>query len=109
MYSDDVIANLPDRINEGFDEFESAIIVALPRTDARYADLKEQEQELKRRFPLIEHWFEDDGPLSLSSEEHAAMLTYLDLNSDMEGIERLAIYYAGHRDCIAYLQKTGIL
>ena len=107
--TDELNSGLTQRIGEGFAEIDSAIVAALPKTDERYAELKAKENELKSRFPQIEKWLEGKDPLTLSAEEHSALTEYLELNAEMEGIERLAIYYAGHKDCFAYLKKIGAI
>ena len=105
--SEDFLPGLPHLINESFSATDSAIVAALPEKDAEYAELAGQKQELAERFPEIERWLEGSGPLSLTGEEHAGLVEYMDITMQMEGIERLAVYYAGHRDCFMYLKKIG--
>lgn len=107
---DDILSDFLCRvINENFPDLDDAIVNALPEKDERYATLIAQEQELKERFPGINSWLEDEGPLTLSAEEHAALGEYIGITAEMEGIERLEIYYAGHNNCIAYLKKAGVI
>ena len=106
---DDLHSGLISMVDNNFQDLEDAIVAVLPESDKQYADLKARENELKGRFPKIERWLEEKCPLTLSADEHSGLVEYLELNSEMEGIERLAIYYAGHRDCIAYLRKIGAL
>jgi hypothetical protein len=109
MYSEILFSDLPARIAEGFADLDSAIVDALPDNDEEYAGLVKQQKELTARFPKLESWLEGNGPLPLSAEEHAGLVEYLELATQMESIERLAIYYAGHKDCIAYLKKIGAI
>ena len=107
--TDDDYADFIERINEGFLTLDDAIINSLPGRDTRYAEMKAHEQELKERFPNINAWLEDTTPLTLTAEEHAGLVEYLELEAGLECIERLAIYYTGHKDCFAYLRKIGAI
>ena len=106
---DDYYSGLVQRIDIGFSEMDSSIVTSLSETDDRYVNLKVKETELKERFPKIERWFEDKETLTLSAEEHSGLAEYLEINAEMESIERLAIYYAGHKDCFAYLKRIGVI
>ena len=105
--SEDYLSGMTKAINENFLELDSAIIAALPDNDEQYAEVLGQRKELVDRFPILESWNDGSGPLSLSAEERAALVRYMELAGEMENIERLAVYYAGHRDCFAYLKKIG--
>ena len=96
-------------ISEHFSEIASEIEKALPKEDERYANLDKRQAEIEKLFPDIENWIEKAGPLSLSKEEHDGLIEYLKIDDEMTEIERLAIYYAGARDCIDYLKKAGQL
>jgi len=97
------------RINDTFAEMDDAIVSALPDKDEHYSELLAQEQRIKDQFPDIDIWLEGDGALSLTAEERAGMVEYLELNAEKEDIERLAIYYRGHKDCISYLKTISAL
>jgi len=88
---------------------DDAIILALPENDSRYAKLLEREQDIESRFPDVLDWLEGSGPLSLSAEEHAGLVEHLELTAEKEDLERIAIYYAGHKDCFEYLRKIGVI
>ena len=107
MCNNNLFPTLPDRIAEGFADLDSAMVAAMPEKDEQYAKLLEQQKELSARFPDLENWLEGGGALSLSAEERAGLVEYLEVTAQMESIERLHIYYAGHQDCFAYLKKIG--
>jgi hypothetical protein len=92
-------------IEDAFNEMESGIVTELRSKDETYAALRRRKLEIERQFPLVESTLEGEGPLSLSAEEHAYLAEYLSTTGDMESIERLNIYYAGHRDCVAFLKR----
>ena len=92
-----------------FSEMCSDITVALRDTDEEYAALREQRKALAERFPFIDPLLEGSEVRSLNADEHAGLKEYLDLTTEMEYHERLNIYYAGHRDCFAYLRKIGAI
>jgi hypothetical protein len=101
--------SLPERIDEMFDEIDSRIVIALQESDEDYAALVRETDELNRRFPKIEQWLEGDGALTLTAEEHAGLARHTALTAETEDTERRAIYYAGHKDCLAWLRKIEAL
>lgn len=107
--SDDLFPDFIDMINNRFSDLDDAIINALPEKDERYAELMSRERGLKDQFPNIDNWLEGNGSLSLTAEEHAGMVEYIEINAEKEGIERLAIYFGGHKDCFAYLKRIGAI
>jgi hypothetical protein len=100
---------LPEHIDELFSEMDSKIVVALQESDEGYAALAGEKSEVTRSFPQIEQWLEGSGAMTLTAEEHAGLAKHTALTAGMEDMERRAIYYAGHRDCIAWLKKIGAL
>ncbi|MDR1439347.1 MAG: hypothetical protein LBJ10_04860 [Clostridiales bacterium] len=100
---------LPEHIDELFTEVDSQIVMALQESDEGYATLAREMSDVDRRFPQIEQWLEGSGALTLTAEEHAGLALHTALAAKTEDMERRAIYYAGHRDCIAWLKKIGAL
>ena len=94
-------------LEEMFGEMCSNLHVAMRDRDKEFAQLVKRCGDLSGRF--IEVALEGTGPLSLSAEEHGQLVEYLRLKNEMEERERLNIYYAGHRDCVAYLGRIGLL
>jgi hypothetical protein len=109
MNMKDETISLSDRIDEMFMEMDSQIVMTLRENDEEYAALAHEKNEIEIRFSEIEQWLEGTGPLSLTDEEHAGLARYTALTTEMEDLERRAIYYAGHRDCAAWLKKIGAL
>ena len=94
-------------LEEMFWEMCGNLHIALCDSDKEYATLAKRRADLSARF--IEIALAGEGPLSLSAEEHAQMVEYLKVKDEIEERERLNIYFAGHRDCIDYLRKIGLL
>ena len=106
---DKSLTGLPEHIDELFSAMDSQIVMALQESDEGYAALVREMDELDRRFPKIEQWLEGSGELTLTAEEHAGLARHTALATDMEAMERRAIYYAGHRDCVAWFRKIEAL
>jgi hypothetical protein len=95
--------------DDGFLELESAVVAALRKGDDGYAALVRRKKELEERFPFMESVLEGAGAVNLSEGEHAGLSEYTDVSFKMESIERRNLYLAGHRDCLAYLKRLGVL
>ena len=106
---EEIFSGLVAHIDDDFQAMESDITTALKETDEEYAALSKQQSVLQHRFPFIESALEGNGALNLSAEEHAGLVEYLSVTNEMENRERLNLYYAGHRDCFAYLKKIGVI
>lgn len=97
--------DLPSRIEGGFAEIDSDIMIDLRDTNEEYASLQEQISNLKQQHPFIDKIIEGGGEIHLSDEEHAVLLRYLHLSRKMDDMERLHIYFRGQTDAVAYLKK----
>lgn len=74
-----------------------------------YAALSEQMSVMRKQHPFILNLDEGDGAITLSAEEHEAYLAYIGLMHQTEDMERLQIYFRGHTDAVAYLQKIKVI
>lgn len=97
--------DLPSRIEDGFAEIDSAIVMNLHDTNEEYAKLQHQVSELKRQHPFIEETLEGNGEILLTDAEHMILIQYFRITRKMEDMERLQIYFRGHTDAVAYLKK----
>ena len=104
---EDCMNILTDLISKNFLELDSSIVAALSENDEQYAQLTGQRKDIVSRFSEIDGWLEGVGPLTLTAEERAGLVEYMEITLQMENIERQALYYAGHRDCFLYLKKIG--
>ncbi len=107
--NDNIFAGMVENLEASFQEIASGVTAALQDTDAEYAALSRKRLELQGRFPCIGAALEGEGAVSMTAAEHAGLLEYLGVAGDMENIERLRLYYAGHKDCFAYLKKIGAI
>jgi hypothetical protein len=107
IMNDNIFTGMVENLEDNFLEISSGVITSLRETDGEYAALCDRQDELQKRFPCIQAVLEGEGAVSMSAEEHKGLLEYLDVTGSMEDIKRLRLYYAGHRDCFAYLKKIG--
>ncbi|MCL2153876.1 MAG: hypothetical protein FWH57_13180 [Oscillospiraceae bacterium] len=105
----DACCNLAERLDDVFEEIDSDTCTDLRKNDGEYAEMWHEAIRLKQEFSVIEEVTEGSGALSLSAEEHNALIRYLALSNSMENAERKQIYFRGHMDCYAYLKKIGAI
>jgi hypothetical protein len=98
-----------DITDSEFMEIDSVVTVALRKNDEGYAALRERKKELETRFPFIEPLLEGTAASGLSKDELTGLAEHAAVSFEMERRERLSLYLAGHRDCLAYLKRIGAL
>jgi hypothetical protein len=96
------------QLDERFQEMDSGITTALLERDEEYAAMRKRLGELEAQYS-VEKWLEGNGAVSLSANEHAALVEYTQVTFDAENRERLNLYFAGHKDCFGYLKRIGLL
>ena len=101
--------DLPERIRQSFSEIDSDIVVDLRTTSEEYADLSHRLSDLKQRYTFIDALLEEPGAISLSEQEHSAVVQAMRLKWQMENLERQHIYFRGHTDAFAYLKEIGAI
>ena len=101
--------DLSQRITESFSEIDSDICMELLHTDEKYAELISKSDELQKMHPFIMKVLEGSGEVSLTTEDHVALVGYLSVKTRMEDMERQHIYFHGHKDNFAYLKKIGVI
>ena len=79
----------------------------LAAASPEYTELKAQMDELKRRNPAIGALLDGKGELSFTAEEHEALKEFIRLYMRADNMEREHIYFRGHADGFAYLEKIG--
>ena len=105
----DAFYNLAQRIEDAYPEIDSDIITNLNKTDSEYASIRRDAAQIQQDYPVIEKILEGSGPVSLTADEHEALVRYLDLERHIEDAERRQIYFRGHTDNFAYLKRIGAL
>lgn len=105
----DSFYNLAQRIEDAFPEIDSDIVTGFFKSDSKYAALRTKIGELKKEYPVIEKALEDDGGITLSADEHSALVQYISISRQIDDIERQQIYLRGHTDSMAYLKKIGVI
>ena len=74
-----------------------------------YADLQSSISEWKRRNPFIGKLIDGSFEGSLSEEQSAALIRFIDLYMKLEEMERMHLYLRGHTDAFAYLKKINVI
>jgi hypothetical protein len=96
-------------LEKGLPDATRDIAFSLRAANDEYAELYKKCLELGNQYPFITRALEDSGTVSMTVDEHERMLEYLDAKFRMEDMERIQLYYTGHRDCFVYLQKIGLI
>jgi hypothetical protein len=100
---------LPERVKDAFPEIDSDICTGLRGRDEGYAALFHESDRLQADCPAIMKVLDGEGEVSLTADEHAALVRYLAVKQKMEDMERLVIYFCGHADGFAYLKEIGAM
>ena len=61
-----------------------------------YRELRKELRQLEEKYPCIEAVLEGEGEVSLTKEEHEALVHYLEIEQKKESAERREYYYFGH-------------
>ena len=101
--------DLPERIRKSFPDIDSDIVTDLHASNDEYAELMRQVSALKQNNPFIDRVLENEGEITMTPEQHTALVHCLALCRRMEELERLHIYFRGHTDAYAYLKQIGAL
>ncbi len=98
---------LPDRLSEEFQEIDGDVAADLLHSNQKYAALKEELHRMEEQYSFIDRLMDGQEELSFSAQEHQALNEYFQLLEKLSGMEREQLYFKGHMDCFAYLQKIG--
>ena len=80
--------------------------------DEYYKSLCEKTEKMERDFPIIDKLFYDGniaGIRTVTQEELQAIKDFVDLKNEMTNLIEREHYIRGHRDCLLYLLRCGIL
>lgn len=78
------------------------------RKKKRYRKLLKERDDLSKRYPIIDQVLVGKGKVTVNEEEHQALMDYLDLKDEMEGIEREEYYLWGLRHAIKFHKLLGL-
>ena len=98
-------------IEEFFFHTRDQILRELKR-DKIYQNLYEKAEKMGKEFPVIEKLFYDEDVWKIqgvTNEELTAIQEYIDLKRNMEDMVEREHYIRGHRDCLLYLMRCGVL
>jgi len=94
-------------IDEVFPQIDSDTSSSLRYNDGGYAELWHEMENLLNDFPVVQQVTGGKGGVSLSPEEHEAMVRYLAIKNEMERKERKQLYLRGHSDNYAYIKQVS--
>ena len=72
-----------------------------------YRELRKELRQLEEKYPCIEAVLEGEGEVSLTKEEHEALVHYLEIEQKKESAERREYYYFGHIHAQRYCNDIG--
>ena len=72
-----------------------------------YRELRKELRQLAEKYPCIEAVLEGEGEVSLTKEEHEALVHYLEIEQKKESAERREYYYFGHIHAQRYCNDIG--
>ena len=105
----DTFFDLAQRIESAYPEIDNDITLNLKETNAEYAALRQETLRMQENNPVIAALIEGSEPISLTAADVEVFQHYLDLERQIEDIERRQIYFRGHSDSLAYLIRIGTL
>ena len=101
--------NLAERIEDAYPEIGSDITTDLLESNGEYAAMRRETNQMQKDYPVIVKLLEGNGAISLTADEHDTLVRYLDLERQIEDMERRQIYFRGHTDNFAYLKRIGVI
>ena len=106
---DDKFFNLAERLEEQFQDIDGDACEVLGKQDDEYASVVRRINQISKDYPIIDKVTDGEGEISLTAEEHAAFVQYFELWAERDCLERKHLYFCGHTDCLAYLQKIDAI
>ncbi len=83
---------LLELIDDDFDEIEDGVCKDLGKACERYRAMVHESSEIDVRHPFIWQTLYGQGEISLTAEEHEVLVNYLQLEHEIQNMERKAIY-----------------
>lgn len=101
--------SLVDKLRDAFMELDSDIMMRLHEESAEYRELFAQASAILSGNSQLCAIIDQGVPAALSEQDARALIEYINSKREYEDVERLELYIRGHMDCIAYLEKMGVL
>ncbi len=73
-------------------------------TDEAYQKLVKRQNEILKKYPIVEELFDGRKAISLSKKEHIAMQKYYELQRKREDAERKGYYWCGQKHAFEYFK-----
>ena len=101
--------DLASRLEDNFHEIENDALTDLAETNEEYAKLQAQISRLKLQNQFIGELIDGSFEGTLTEQQSAALVKFIDLYMDLEEMERKHLYFRGHTDAFAYLKKISVI
>lgn len=102
-----ILQDEPFVYNEGILHHKEGVDIV--PTNIELSGMQIRRKELLEHYPIIEKVIDDEGKVSISEQEHKALLEYFLVKDRMENEERLYHYLYGHIHCYEYMKKIGVI
>lgn len=100
---------LPEWLGILLEKVDRDTVQELLADHEEYRTFCAKRKELLNQYPVIETLLEDSGEVSISEQEHQAVLEYFQVRDKIENKERLYHYLYGHIHCYEYMKKIGVI
>ncbi len=84
------------------------VMAYLKENHSEFEAILKKQEKLAKKYPVIVPFFNDDGAMEMTAEEHHAIMEYLNLRERSEFLLREYRYYLGQAMHIPGLQEFGL-
>ena len=100
---------LVDDQSTAFQEYVSAIIAKLPKSNKEYKAIQNEIKAIYEQYPNVYGVFDTERTAALTEQECAALIKVISLQHQLVDLEMQSVYFRGCYDGVGYLKKAGIL
>lgn len=100
---------LVDAQSIAFQEYVSAIIAKLPKSNKEYRAIQDEIKAIYEQYPNVYGVFDTERTATLTEQECAALVKIISLQNQLVDLEIQSVYFRGCYDGAGYLKKAGIL
>ena len=88
------------------EEIDTETITSL-QDDMAYQELVSRQEEIWEKYPILKDFFDETEEITLTKEEHKAVLKYQEIQQKRELAERKGYYWCGQKHAFSYLRKVN--
>ena len=100
---------LVDAQSTAFQEYVSAIIAKLPKSNKEYRAIQDKIKAIYEQYPNVYGVFDTERTAALTEQECAALVQVISLQNQLVDLDMQSVYFRGCYDGVGYLKKAGIL